>query len=72
MIQKEELKKYLKKEYITQKELSLRINVSEKHISNIIRWKVKISERISMKLHYVFWTEEFYFSRLIYNKKLWK
>jgi plasmid maintenance system antidote protein VapI len=61
---------YLKNEMMTQKELSLRIDISEKHISNIIKWKVKISENISLKLRYVFWTDPFYFSWLDFIKKL--
>jgi len=63
----EVLKRYLLSEMMTQKELSLRIDVSQKHISNMVRWKVKISEAISLKLRFVFWTEEFYFSRLPFN-----
>lgn len=59
---------YLKNEMMTQKELSLRIDISQKHISNIIKWKVKISARISLKLRYVFWTDPFYFSGLKFIK----
>ena len=62
--QSKALKYYLQKEYMTQKELSLRIDTSEKHISNIIKWKSKITPKISLKLRYVFWTDYFYFSRL--------
>jgi plasmid maintenance system antidote protein VapI len=62
------LKDFLKENHMTQKELNLRTLISEKHISNIVKSKVNISEKISIKLHYVFNTEMFYFSRL--NKKL--
>ena len=58
------LKEYLQKEHMTQVELSLRTWISKKHISRIVNWKAKISPRVSMKLHYVFWVDEFYFSRL--------
>ena len=58
------LKDYLKNNKMTQKELSLRTWISKKHISNIVTWKVRITEKISFKLHYVFQTEPFYFSRL--------
>ena len=60
------LQDYMKEYHMTWKELSLRTLISKKHISNILTWKVKISEKISIKLHYVFWVEQFYFSRLPY------
>jgi len=64
MNQAEALKKSLELNYMTQAELSLRTRISKKHISEMVTWKKRITERVSMTLHYVFGVEEFYFSRL--------
>jgi len=48
------LKEYLKESHMTQKELSLRTLISQKHISNIIKGKARITPEVSIKLHYVF------------------
>ena len=53
------LKDYLKENQMTQTELALRVDTSKKHICNLVNGKVKINERMSIKLSYVFWTEMF-------------
>ena len=48
------LKDILESEEMTQKDLSLRTEISEKHISNIIKGKANITPETSLKLEKVF------------------
>jgi plasmid maintenance system antidote protein VapI len=48
------LKDILESEYMTQKELSLRTEISEKHLSNIIKAKASITPDTALKLEKVF------------------
>lgn len=66
--QAEELNRYLEENKMTQAELSLRIDMSKKHINQVCKWYKKISLAMSMKLHYVFWVDLFYFSNLPFKK----
>ena len=47
------IKEYLETNSISQKELSERINVSEKHISNVLNGKSRITEEFAIKLEKV-------------------
>ena len=48
------LKEYMDSRNITQKELSSMTNSSERHISNLINAKVKLTEEFALKLETVF------------------
>jgi|AntRauTorcE11897_2_1112592.scaffolds.fasta_scaffold07731_5 HTH-type transcriptional regulator/antitoxin HigA len=48
------LKEYVENRNIGQKELAKQTNSSERHISNIINSKVKLSEEFALKLEDVF------------------
>ena len=47
------IKEYLDARGISQKELSARIGVSEKHISNLLKGKSRLTEEMALKLEYV-------------------
>ena len=49
------LKDVLEWENMTQSDLSLRTEISEKHISNIIKGKANITPETALKFHKVFW-----------------
>lgn len=49
------LKDILEWENMTQSDLSLRTEISEKHISNIIKGKANITPETALKFHKVFW-----------------
>lgn len=47
------IKEYLEANFISQKELSERINISEKHISNVLKGKNRLTEEFALKLEKV-------------------
>ena len=58
------LKDILESEEMTQKDLSLRTEISEKHISNIIKAKASITPETALKLEKVFWMSSEYWNNL--------
>ncbi len=60
----ETLRDVLNWENMTQSELSLRTEISEKHISNIIKWKANITPETALKFHKVFWTSANFWNNL--------
>lgn len=58
------LKDILESEDMTQKDLSLRTEISEKHISNIIKAKANITPETALKLEKVFWISSDYWNNL--------
>lgn len=58
------LKDILDSEEMSQKDLCLRTDISEKHISNIIQGKASITPETSLKLEKVFWISSDYWNNL--------
>ena len=58
------LKDILEAEDMTQKDLFLRTEISEKHISNIIQGKANITPDTALKLEKVFWISAEYWNNL--------
>lgn len=58
------LNEILESNLMTQKELSLRVGVSVKHINWIINWKENISPEISLKLEKVLWVSAWFWNNL--------
>ncbi len=58
------LKDILESEDMTQKDLSLRTDISEKHISNIIKAKASITPDTALKLKKVFWISSDFWNNL--------
>lgn len=58
------LKDILESEDMTQKDLCLRTEISEKHISNIIKWKANITPETALKLEKVFGISSDYWNNL--------
>lgn len=66
------LKDILDSEEMSQKDLCLRTDMSEKHISNIIQGKASITPETALKLERVFWISSDYWNNLqkAYDKDL--
>ena len=60
----ETLKDVLDWEMMSQSELSLRTEISEKHISNIIKGKAGITPETALKFHKVFWISVVFWNNL--------
>jgi len=58
------LKDVLEWENMTQSDLSLKTEISEKHISNIIKWKADITPETALKFHKVFWMSEDFWNNM--------